>query len=175
LCIYCAKVASFPNGTSFQKDRNTIGLFLFSVKALQQNLKPKPFNVDCFFILIDKKYQRISFDDIIYIEAKKRYVHLVTEKEKFLLPIPLKRLEAYLPPTQFFKLQRYIISEKKITRFDREFVYLDNHQLKLNSRSFLKLRQHLNVVEVEGKIVYQLQEILSLLSIESSSESKDIP
>lgn len=80
------------------------------------------------FILIksDYKLQRISLDDILYIEGLKDYVRIYLENgNKIMSLMNMKKLEDYLPKPEFMRTHRsYIVHMAKITTIDRfRFVF----------------------------------------------------
>lgn len=80
------------------------------------------------FILIktDYKLQRISLDDILYIEGLKDYVRIYLENgNKIMSLMNMKKLEDYLPKPEFMRTHRsYIVHMTKITTIDRfRFVF----------------------------------------------------
>jgi len=82
----------------------------------------------CFFIRISKKYIRIRFRDILYIESVGNYVKIVTDTGSFLTPLTVKQLERALPPDLFCRINRgSIVAMDRIVCFDRDSILLDNH------------------------------------------------
>lgn len=81
-----------------------------------------------FFIRIDKKYVRIDYSDLIYIESVGNYARLVTEKEAYLTIMTIKELDSILPPESFCRINRgNIISINHVVSFNREGVTLRNN------------------------------------------------
>lgn len=82
-----------------------------------------------FFIRVDGRYVKISFQDIVYMEACRNYVKLVTENKSHLVLFSMKRMEQVLP-SYFRRIHKsFIVSIDKITGFDSERVYLGNKEL----------------------------------------------
>ncbi len=83
-----------------------------------------------FFIRIDGRYIRISFSDIIYVEAARNYIKIVTDKKVWLALISLKRIEQILPSSLFKRIHKsYIVALEKIDEFNNERVYIKNQPL----------------------------------------------
>lgn len=81
-----------------------------------------------FFIRIDKKFVRINYCDLIYIESVSNYARLVTDKEAYLTIITIKGLDSLLPPDQFCRINRgNIVSIDHVVSFDRSGVTLKNN------------------------------------------------
>lgn len=82
----------------------------------------------CFFIRINKKYIRISFGDIRYIESTGNYVKIFTDAGSFLTSLTMKQLEQALPDHSFCRVNRgCIVSIHRIVSFDRDGVILGNN------------------------------------------------
>ena len=85
-----------------------------------------------FFVRHGGKYHRILFDDIIYIEACKNYVCIVTMTQNYSSHVTMKQVEETLPQNLFCRIHRScIVSINKIQAFDHEFVYLNKQRLPL--------------------------------------------
>jgi len=77
------------------------------------------------FIKMGKKYSKINFSEIMYAEAVKKYVRLVTPKKVYLILSSMGSVERSLPHNQFCRIHRsYIISLHYTTDFDNEAVYI---------------------------------------------------
>lgn len=69
----------------------------------------------CFF-KHNGKLIKIIFDEIIYIKAEQEYSYIFTIKEKYLVSMHLKKIQAILPEDEFIRIHRsYIVSKKKIS------------------------------------------------------------
>jgi len=80
---------------------------------------------DYFFIKNNKKQSKIFFWEILYVEAEKKYIRIVTTKKKYLVQGSMCSAEKILPETQFCRIHRsYIISLDHATDFDNETVYI---------------------------------------------------
>lgn len=74
------------------------------------------FKADYLVIRADRKYYKINYEDLIYIEGQKAYVTFHSEDKKRITALAsLKELEEKLPAGQFIRIHRsYIVSVKKI-------------------------------------------------------------
>jgi DNA-binding LytR/AlgR family response regulator len=80
-----------------------------------------------FFIRVDKKYIRINYKDLSYIESVGNYVKLFTDTGVFLSTLTIKELEKVLPVDAFCRINRgTIVAIDRITSFDRDNVILKN-------------------------------------------------
>ena len=74
------------------------------------------FKKDYLVIRADRKYYKINYEDLIYIEGQKAYVTFHSENNKRITALAsLKDLEEKLPAGQFIRIHKsYIVSLKKI-------------------------------------------------------------
>ena len=80
----------------------------------EKNLDDKGGN-DFFYIKSDSKLVRISFDDILFVEALQNYVTVHTSERKYITYLTFKSIEDYLPEDKFIKVHKsYIISAGKV-------------------------------------------------------------
>lgn len=78
-----------------------------------------------FFIRVDKKYIRINYKDLSYIESVGNYVKLFTDNGVFLSTLTIKELEKILPFDAFCRVNRgSIVAIDRIVSFDRDNVVL---------------------------------------------------
>jgi len=105
---------------------------------------------DYIFIKADRKYFKIYFKEILYIEGLKDYVIIYTRDTKIITSMNVKTIGSQLPETIFARVSKsYIVNVLHISSFDNELVYIQNHEIPLG-QSFKDdfIKQH-----IEGKIV----------------------
>ncbi len=96
-----------------------------------------------FFIKKDHKLQKVSVTDILYAQAFDNYTYLITDKEKFLVPLTLKKVNEKVNSEKFFRVHRsYVVNLDKITEITEDAVVLKTLRLPLsrNSKSGLLKR-----------------------------------
>ena len=123
------------------------------LKLLQQdgnNSQVEKIEDDYVFIKADRKYFKIYFKDILYIEGLKDYVVIYTGDNKIITSMNVKTIAAQLPPAIFARVSKsYIVNTLHISSFDNELIYINTHEIHLGQTfkdDFLK--QH-----IDGKIV----------------------
>ena len=90
--------------------------------ALQQLTAP-----DYFFIKCASKYEKIFFDEILYIEALQNYVTIFTIKGKYIALLLLKTLEENLQGKPFLRVHKsYIVSIDKISSIENNAVKIQS-------------------------------------------------
>jgi len=68
-----------------------------------------------FFVRTNNRFEKIAFDELLFIEAAQNYCALHTTRGKFLTLSTLHALEEQLPENQFLRVQKsYIVSIGKI-------------------------------------------------------------
>lgn len=105
---------------------------------------------DYIFIKADRKYFKIWFKNILYIEGLKDYVIIYTTDNKIITSMNVKTIAAQLPVAIFARVSKsYIVNILHITSFDTELVYIKNNEIPLG-QSFKDdfLKQY-----IDGKIV----------------------
>jgi DNA-binding LytR/AlgR family response regulator len=105
---------------------------------------------DFVFIKADKKFFKIYFRDILFIEGLKDYVIIHTTDNKIITSMNVKTIGAQLPSEIFARVSKsYIVNVMHISSFDTELVYIQQNEIPLGQGfkdDFIK--QY-----IEGKIV----------------------
>jgi len=98
---------------------------------LQQNSSSNKETVyNYFFIKCDNRYEKLLYNDILFVEALQNYVVIHTETQKFISYITLKSVEEQLPKEQFIKINKsYIVSLLKIKSIDANVLTVGKHTL----------------------------------------------
>ena len=77
------------------------------------------------FVKLGKKFSKIYFSEIIYAEAVKKYVRIITSKKVYLILSAIGSVEKVLPASQFCRVHRsYIVSLQFMTDFENDIVYI---------------------------------------------------
>ena len=85
----------------------------------QSGSKSLPKTEDYFFIRCEDRFERILYDELLYIEAMENYVIFHTLKEKYISYLTLKSVESYLPIDKFLKVHKsFIVAIPKIESID---------------------------------------------------------
>ena len=123
------------------------------LRLLQQevsNSQVEKIEDDFVFIKADRKYFKIYFKDILYIEGLKDYVIIYTADNKIITSMNVKTIAARLPSSIFARVSKsYIVNVLHITSFDNELVYIQNNEIPLG-QSF---KDDFISQYIDGKIV----------------------
>jgi DNA-binding LytR/AlgR family response regulator len=85
----------------------------------QANNKASPNTEDYFFIRCEDRFEKIKYDELLYVEALANYVIFHTKDDKFISYLTLKAVEDYLPTDKFLKVHKsFIVSISKIESID---------------------------------------------------------
>ncbi len=107
-------------------------------------------NQEFIFIKADRKFFKIYFKNILYIEGLKDYVILHTPERKVITAMNLKTIFDQLPPTLFARISKsYIVNTAHIVSFDTFTVYLNNVELPVGTN----FKDDFFRDFVEGKVV----------------------
>lgn len=96
-------------------------------KLLQQESADRKVEDDHFFVKCNQKYEKIFFDDILYIQGMQNYVSIHTSKGKYMALLTLKDILNKLDGKAFMRVHKsYIIATSKIES-------VESHELIINS------------------------------------------
>jgi DNA-binding LytR/AlgR family response regulator len=83
-----------------------------------------------FFVRSGNSFEKIVFDELLFIEAAQNYCALHTTRGKFLTLSTIHALEEQLPPDQFLRVQKsYIVSIGKIQSVNALEVTIGPHTI----------------------------------------------
>ena len=105
------------------------------LKLLQQesgNNHVEKIEDDFVFIKADRKYFKIYFKEILYIEGLKDYVIIFTDDNKIITSMNIKTIAGQLPASIFARVSKsYIVNTLRISSFDNELIYIGNNEIPL--------------------------------------------
>ena len=94
----------------------------------------KPLEGESFFIKSERRYLKINFNEILFIEGLKDYIIIQTETQRIITKITLKTITTLLPKKQFFRINKsYIVNIQKITSFDNNDIFIQSHEIAIGS------------------------------------------
>jgi len=104
-------------------------------KLLQQELENnmvEKIEDDFVFIKADRKYFKIYFKEILYIEGLKDYVIIYTDDNKIITSMNIKTIAGQLPVSIFARVSKsYVVNTLRISSFDNELIYIGNNEIPL--------------------------------------------
>jgi len=134
----------------FLKSVNKADNHLRLLKQEGNNNHVEKIEDDFVYIKSDRKFFKIFFKDILYIEGLKDYVIIYTADNKIITSMNVKTIAAQLPASIFARVSKsYIVNILHITALDNELIYIQHHEIPLG-QSFKDdfLKQY-----IDGKVV----------------------
>lgn len=87
-----------------------------------------------FFVKSDRRYFKINFRDILFVEGLKDYVVIQTSDHKIITKSTLKALGELLPAADFMRTNKsYIVNLNHIESFDLNDIYIGPHELSIGA------------------------------------------
>ncbi len=88
---------------------------------------------DYFFIKCDYKYERIYFDEILYIEAMQNYVTIYTTSRKYITLLYLRNVEDNLDKQSFIRVHKsYLVSISKIEAIENNEIIIRSFRIPIS-------------------------------------------
>jgi len=104
---------------------------------------------DRLFIRHKNQLVKVLLTDILYAEADRNYCKIYTEKQTYLLSVPLRNIESQLPSSLFFRVHRsFVINLKKIDAISEyhEYLTIKSHQIPISRRSKEEVIKRLKMI-----------------------------
>jgi DNA-binding LytR/AlgR family response regulator len=119
----------------FQKAVNKASDYLQLLKDKPQQSAIETVTQEHIFVKADRRYFKILFRDILFIEGLKDYVVIQTGGQKIITNTTLKAIQERLPPNRFLRTNKsYIVNLEKIDSFDVNDLFIGAHELAIGSR-----------------------------------------
>ena len=82
------------------------------------------------FVKSDRRFIKIEFADIAFVEALKDYVIIQTAERRVITRMNLKAIYEQLPASTFIRVSKsYIINTRHITSFDNHSIMIGTHEI----------------------------------------------
>ncbi|RYE54084.1 MAG: LytTR family transcriptional regulator, partial [Sphingobacteriales bacterium] len=122
---------------------------LMLLKKENPKIEIEKIDEDYVFIKADRKFFKLYFKNILYIEGLKDYVIIYCQDNKIISSMNVKTIAAQLPAKYFARVSKsYIVNVSHITSFDTELIYIDNIEIPLGQM----FREEFLKQYVDGKI-----------------------
>lgn len=80
---------------------------------------------DYFFVKSNGKYERVAFNDILYVESMQNYVLIHLPGQKLIVYMTLAGLEAQLPPRRFMKVHKsFVVSIDQVNSIENNEIII---------------------------------------------------
>lgn len=98
----------------------------------KENIEPAADNY--FFVKSDRKYFKVNFEDILFVEGLKDYVVLQLEEQRIITRMNLKAMNELLPKSLFLRVNKsYIVNTARIEAFDNNDIFIKTHEIAIGS------------------------------------------
>ncbi|WP_020598856.1 LytR/AlgR family response regulator transcription factor [Spirosoma panaciterrae] len=88
---------------------------------------------DYFFIKCGNKYEKLFFDDILFVEGLQNYVTIFTTKGKYITLLNLKNLEQNLESHAFIRVHKsYMVAINKIEGIEANEIFIQSHRIPIS-------------------------------------------
>lgn len=105
-------------------------------KLLEEDVKDNIENVasEHIFVKSDRRYFKVNFKDILFIEGLKDYVIIQLQDQRVITKMNLKTIHELLPKTQFFRINKsYIVNTTQIESLDNNDVFIRNYEIAIGN------------------------------------------
>ena len=90
-------------------------------------------NEDHFFVKCDYRYERIYYDDILFVQGLQNYVTIHTVKGKFVALMSLKKVEENLDPLLFMRVHKsFIVAVAKIDAIENNDIMIQSTRINIS-------------------------------------------
>lgn len=80
---------------------------------------------DYFFVKSNGKFERVAFNDILYVESMQNYVLIHLPGQKLIVYMTLAGLEAQLPPSRFMKVHKsFIVAIEQVNSIENNEIII---------------------------------------------------
>jgi len=86
------------------------------------------------FIKSDRRFFKVNFKDILFIEGLKDYVIIQMENQRLITHMNLKTIHELLPQKRFLRVNRsYIINKERVDSFSNNDVFIGNYEIAISN------------------------------------------
>jgi DNA-binding LytR/AlgR family response regulator len=86
------------------------------------------------FVKSDRRFYRILFENILFIEGLKDYIIIRTNRQKIITKTTLKAIYEQLPQDIFMRINKsYIVNLNQIESFDANDIFIEKHEIAIGS------------------------------------------
>lgn len=113
-------------------DKSIKKAFAYKELLTNKNEKSTLESLEQDFMLIksDRKFHKILFNDVLYIEGLKDYVVIYVNDNKIITAMNLKTISQHLPEVQFARVSKsYMVNIQHIDSFDNHTIYIKTSEI----------------------------------------------
>jgi DNA-binding LytR/AlgR family response regulator len=122
------------NADRFKKAVNKAAAYQELLKSGRPTNQIEGVADDYFFVKAERKYIKIYFKEILFIEGLKDYVVMQTNDQKIITAMNIKTIHEKLPQKVFVRVSKsYIINVHQITSFDNNLVFIGKNEIPIGN------------------------------------------
>lgn len=86
-----------------------------------------------FFAKSSGRYERIFFDEILFVESMQNYVIIHLASQKYIVYMTLAGVQEQLPPHRFIKVHKsYVVAAEKVKTIDNNELVIGQHRVPIS-------------------------------------------
>lgn len=91
-------------------------------------------STEYFFVKSDRKYFKVDYADILFIEGLKDYVILQLAEQRIITRMSMKNISELLPQELFIRVNKsYIVNTRHINSFDNNDIFIGNYEVAIGN------------------------------------------
>ncbi len=96
----------------------------------EKNANIEQVESEFIFIKSDRRFFKVNFKDILFVEGLKDYVIIQTESQRLITHMNLKNIHELLTQPIFLRVNRsYIVNKNRIESFSNNDVFIENYEI----------------------------------------------
>lgn len=100
----------------------------------EKNTNIEEIENEFIFIKSERRFFKINFKDILFIEGLKDYVIIQTDNQRLITHMNLKTIHELLPQHKFVRANRsYIINKDRVDSFSNNDVFIGNYEIGISN------------------------------------------
>ena len=113
-----------------------VALVAFAKRNGESNIKRIMVGVtESIIVKTEKTFTKIYITDILWIESRLNYLHIVCEKERFTLRSNFKDFLAKLPVEEFIQVQKsFYVNKSKINSYSNKGLSISGHSIPISRK-----------------------------------------
>lgn len=105
-----------------------------SLLLQEEKEKIEPVADEYFFVKSDRKYFKVNFEDLLFVEGLKDYVILQLNEQRIITHMNLKAIYDILPKSLFLRVNKsYIVNTAQIEAFDNNDIFIKTYEIAIGN------------------------------------------
>lgn len=89
---------------------------------------------DFFFVKSERRYFKVNFDEILFVEGLKDYVIIQVGDQRIITKMTLKIISTFLPQKNFLRVNKsFIVNTQKINSFDNNDIFIQSYEIAIGN------------------------------------------